>query len=124
MPTSQEVDFTTSPARSSSTVLIDISVDNDLSSVADIGGDTLVGLVLPSNYTTAAITFQVSTDNSTFVPLYNSSGQVSIANTEAVASRAISLDPADWYGWRYVKVATGTAQTTDDKTITLVTRPL
>jgi hypothetical protein len=124
MPTSQEVDFTTSPARSSNTVLIDISVDNDLSSVADIGGDTLVGLVLPSNYTTAAITFQVSTDNSTFVALYNQSGQVTIAATEAVASRAVALDPTDWHGWRYIQIATGTAQTSDDKTITLITRPL
>jgi hypothetical protein len=124
MPTSQEVDFTTSPARNTSTVLIDISADDDLSSAGDLGGDTLCGLVLPSNYTTAAITFQVSVDNSTFVPLYTADGQVSIANTEAQASRAISLDPADWYGWRYVKVATGTAQTTDDKTITLVTRPI
>jgi hypothetical protein len=112
------------PARSTATVLIDISADDDLSSAVDLGGDTLCGLVLPSNYTTAAITFHVSTDNSTFVPLYTADGQVSIANTEAVASRAISLNPADWYGWRYVKIATGTAQTTDDKTITLVTRPL
>jgi hypothetical protein len=49
---------------------------------------------------------------------------VQIANTEAVASRAISLDPVTFLGWRYVKIATAAAQTTTDTTITLVGRAI
>jgi hypothetical protein len=66
----------------------------------------------------------VSVDGTTYVPLYDTDGQVSIANTEAVASRAISLDPATFLGWRYVKIATAAAQTTTDTTITLVGRAI
>lgn len=110
--------------RSTVTVLIDIDVDNDLSSAADMHGDTLCGLVLPSNYTTAAITFQVSVDGTTFAPLYDKDGAITISATQAQASRGIKLIPEDFWGFRYIKIATGSAQTTDDKTIILVGRTL
>jgi hypothetical protein len=114
----------TSPEVTLYDALIDIDVDADLSEAVDLVTDTLIGLVLPANYDTAAITFQVSVDGTTFVPLYDTDGQVSIANTEAVASRAISLDPVTFLGWRYVKIATAAAQTTTDTTITLVGRAI
>jgi hypothetical protein len=123
-PTSQEVVLSTSPARATVTALIDISVDDDLSESADVGGDTLCGLLLPTEFDTAAITFEVSVDDTNFYPLYNQDGAVTVAASEAVADRAISLDPGDFYGWRYIKVATDAAQTGTDTTITLVTRPL
>jgi hypothetical protein len=47
----------TSPEVNLYDALIDIDVDHDLSEAVDLGTDTLIGLVLPANYDTAAITF-------------------------------------------------------------------
>lgn len=68
---------------------------------------TLVGLVLPALWTTASVSFAVSLDGTTYVPLYDESGELVI--TTADASRAIRLDPAKFVGWLYVKVRSGTA---------------
>jgi hypothetical protein len=108
------------------TALIDISVDDDLSEAAAIPqGMSLCSLRTPSNFITAAITFQVSDDGTTYTPLriFQSDGTHSAYTIlAAVASQTYVLEPSYFVGLSHVKVATGAAQTTADKTITLNAR--
>jgi hypothetical protein len=71
-------------------------------------GLNLVGLQMPSSLTSTSITFAVSsTLNGTYVPLYNSSGQVSYT---VAASRYISINPSDFNGVYYFEVIMGSTE--------------
>lgn len=91
-------------------VLVNISTIANAGSLApaiDLGGTTLAGIIIPSAWTAANLTFSVSTDNVTFNDLYDSTGtEVSVT---VAASRFIRLSPADWVGVRFLKVRSGTA---------------
>ena len=82
-----------------------------LSDSVDCGeGRALISLMTPAAWTAAAITFDVSADNTTFAPLYDSLGAeviMSSASIATAAARAFALDPAACVGWRYVKVRSG-----------------
>lgn len=70
----------------------------------------LVGVELPSGWTTQSITFQVSLDGTTYVSAYDADGN-EIVIPSAVASRFYGLSAAQQvalYGARYVKVRSGT----------------
>lgn len=103
--------------------LIDISEDDDLSNAIDIEGKVLVGLVIPSNFDGTTVKFQVSHDNVTYQALYDDGGteiSITVAASRGVgitAAKAEALAP-----WRYIKLVTGTAQTTTDTEIFLVTK--
>lgn len=84
-----------------------------LSGAVDIVGLTLVGVLIPSSWTTADLTFQVSVDGSTYVDVYNDSGveylvQVGAASTYIVLNKS---GYADFAGMRYLKVRSGTSGT-------------
>jgi hypothetical protein len=88
--------------------------------------NTLCGVMLPAAWTAAVITFQVSLDNTTFVDLHDRNGEVSFPT--AGASRGLQCDPAQFAGWRYLKIRSGTSATPvaqgADRILGLLTRTL
>lgn len=101
-----------------------------LSGLADLGGVVLVGIVMPAAWTTAALTFSASaepsTGSQTFSDLYVSGG-TELSYT-VVAAHYIAVDPANWYGIRFVKLRSGTGgapvNQAADRILTLIGRIL
>lgn len=104
------------------TAIIDISASTTISEAIDLGGDALAGLIMPSAFTGTAITYQVSNDKEgTYVVLNDDAGNA--VSTTVAPSKAITLNPTTFYGWRYIKLVSGSAEAAD-RTIILATRPV
>ena len=91
------------------------------------GRRTLVALQMPATWTAASLTFAVSHDGTTYVPLYWDGGEYTIeAAGGAAASLGVSLEPSAFAGWPFVKVRSGTAASAVNqaaaRTIQAVTR--
>ena len=72
-----------------------------------IGDNRHIGVMLPSVWETAGLSFQVSNDGTTWTNLYKDMGdEYTVA---AAASRAVSLDPDVFAPWRFLKIRSGTA---------------
>jgi hypothetical protein len=85
---------------------VTIANAGSLSGAADLEGKAIAGIVMPADWTAAALTFQVSVDGTNFKNLYNDSGsEVSIT----VAADTFIRLTAEWKGIRYIKVRSGTA---------------
>lgn len=87
-------------------------------------GYYLAALVMPSAWTAADLTFQVSADNATYADYYDNAGvEVTVP---ADASRAIMLDSDTWRAVRFLRLRSGTSSTpvtqTSSRTITLICR--
>jgi hypothetical protein len=76
---------------------------------------------MPAAFTGTTLTFQVSADGSTYVPLYDSSG--TLQSMTVAVSCGYSLNPTVFAGWPYLKVVSGSAQGRI-AAITLLTRPV
>ena len=76
-----------------------------LSDAADLAGLALARIEMPSGWTAADISFQVSADGGAYVPYHDEAGNPIKAVT--AASRMVRLPPLDWDGIRYVKVQSG-----------------
>lgn len=90
--------------------------------------NTPVGITTGSNITGTALTFLVSNDNITYLPLYNSDS-TEISLTVTTAARSYELQPLETWGWRFMKIregnsASSVAQATVDTLFTVVTRKL
>lgn len=95
------------------------------SAEVDLGvhGLTLVGIVVPSGWTTGTISFTAAlASGGTFYPVVNASG-ASVVTGSITGGTAVwvALDPADFAGFRFIKLVAGAAQSGGD-TLTLVTR--
>lgn len=103
-----------------------IANGESLSSGTKIGGAAIVGVELPAAWTAANLTFQVSTDGSAYKDLYDSTGAEIVVT--AAASRYVRLPAVDFFGFRYVKVRSGTSGTPvnqgAERSITLVTKEI
>lgn len=88
-----------------------IAAAGSLSGAVDLLENQLHAVVIPAGWTAAAVSFQVSLDNVTWVDLYNSAGEVSITSANAVAGRAIVVDSGVFSGFRYLKIRSGVAAT-------------
>lgn len=77
-------------------------------SYSPLGQYQVVGIQFPSSWTTADVTFAVSADGVTFVPLYWVDVEYSVA---AAASTAVSVEPSALAGWPFVKIRSGTSGT-------------
>lgn len=86
------------------------SGETDSAVIALPAGFYLAGLVLPAITTSTAITFSVSTDGVTYVPLYNDGSVYSITIDNTLAN-AIVLSEAVLSPWEYVKISVADAQT-------------
>lgn len=68
--------------------------------------EVLVGIKMPGSWTSADLTFQVSTDNSAFYDLQTQTGE---ASAKAAANQWVAVDPNLTRGVGYIKVRSGTA---------------
>jgi hypothetical protein len=90
-----------------STVSAVIAASASLSAEIDLGAQYLVGLYVPSNWTSANITFQVSPDEVNFGNMFSYLGaEVTFV---AVAGQYLAVDPTLWKGARAIKVRSGTS---------------
>ncbi len=116
------------PLSASDTTTVTIANGASLSGVAAIPpGFRLAGIVMPSAWTSAVVTFAVSASGAagTYVPLYEGGYEYTL--TEAAASRAINVDALAMYPWRYIQIRSGTSGAAvaqaGARVITLVLRP-
>lgn len=102
-----------------------IAINTALAAAVDLGMNRLVGIVMPSGWDAAAITFQASVDGTTYYDVYSSGGTE--LNFTVAASRFVNVDPTTLRGWRYVKVRSGTTgvpvNQTAARAVQLVTAP-
>jgi hypothetical protein len=105
-----------------------IQSGQSLSNAVSLGKWSLVGIVMPSAWTAASLSFQASPDGTNFYELYYLSGlaATNYVITSPAASQFIQLDPTQWRGLDLLKVRSGTsgAPVTQGSTaaITLVCR--
>ena len=86
-----------------------------------IAGASLIGLITPSALDSTGLTFEVSTDGSTWYPLYDRNGtQVSLSVTTGAA---YSLDPEWLAPWEWIRIVCGTTETAA-RTFQLIGRAL
>lgn len=86
---------------------------NGLGTAIDIRAFSLAGMVMPTTWSTASITFTVSTSlNGTYHNLYDDAG-VEVTSTGTVSAYAVSLDSLalKLAPWRYIKPRSGTSGT-------------
>lgn len=84
-----------------------IASGQSLSPEVDLGAQYLVGLYVPSNWTSANITFQVSPDGVNWGNMFSYLGaEVTFV---AVAGQFLAVDPTLWKGARAIKVRSGTS---------------
>lgn len=99
------------------------SVDVVIASGAQLSGPgelnerRLVGLIIPADTEGTAVTFEGSVDGVNFFDVYDADGVYSVDFTDPCY---LAVDPLVFVGLPYVKVDTGTNQTTAAATITLV----
>lgn len=104
---------------------VTIANGGSLSAAVPIGDKVPVGIVMPSAWTAAGLTFQVSADGgSTWNNMYDAAG-TEVALTVA-ASRYIPIDPNVWIGINHIKIRSGTSGSPvnqgADRILTLVSR--
>jgi hypothetical protein len=102
-----------------------IASGESLSGAVQLGGASVLRIVMPAGWDAAALTFQVSEDGSTFREL-NAAGDSEAAVSIAVsAGKAYQLVPSTLAAQLWLKVRSGTSGSpvnqTAARTITLVT---
>lgn len=77
---------------------------------------TLAGIEMPAAWTSAKISFQVSTDGTTYGSLFKIDGSteytIDVSGYTAASSsvvRSVPVEPQLFLGWRYVKIRSGEA---------------
>ncbi len=97
-----------------------------LSGAAFLENLELVAVVTPAAWTTAALTFQASFDNVTYVNVWN--GGAELAYAAIAASTWVTFDPALFLSMPYIKVRSGTGASAVNQAggdiVTLVMKPL
>ena len=84
-----------------------IAASGTITPEADLGTGYLVGMYVPSGWTAANITFQVSPDGVNFGNMFSYLGaEVTFV---AVAGQYLAADPTLWKGARAIKVRSGTS---------------
>lgn len=84
-----------------------IANGGSLSAAVNLQGRVLCGVIMPSAWTAAGLSFQASHDGSTYVEVMDFDG-VALA-TVVTASVYVPLDAANFAGANYVKVRSGTS---------------
>lgn len=80
-----------------------------LSASVDLRGYRPLAIIMPAAWTAAGLSFSVSSDDSAFANLYNTSGEYTLS---VDASRAVALsEPNELSAFQFIKVRSGTAGT-------------
>lgn len=85
----------------------EIAAGQALSSAVPLGEKTLVGILVPANWTAASLTFQASTDDVNFFELVDGAGNP--MSFTVAAGQIIAVDPTKWRGITNVKIRSGTS---------------
>lgn len=83
-----------------------IPINTASSAAVDLGTARAALLIMPAAWTAADLTFEVSHDGATFVPLHESGGDEKVV--KAVQGRGVLLSLADFVGIRHLKIRSGT----------------
>lgn len=93
---------------------VTIPSGSSLSDTLDLGEEynpgiyQILAIQMPSQWTTARLSFSVSADGESFVPLYWNGEPYEIdAAGGSVADGGISVEPSAFVGWPYVKIRSG-----------------
>ncbi len=89
---------------------IEINNAGNLSTAAKVDGK-LVGIVTPSAWTAAGMTFQASDDGENFFDVYDQATerQIAAASIAVSGSRLLSLALSDWLCVKWLRVRSGSA---------------
>lgn len=88
---------------------VQISSGQSLSGQVNLGGKTLVGVFLPSGWTTAGLTFQASPDGGTTFGELQDATAAAVSISSVAAGIYVALDPTKWRGINCIKVRSGTS---------------
>lgn len=106
-----------------SSVDASIASNASLSGAIDLAGGRLAAIKLPTGLEGTKLTFQASIDGSTFVDLYDEAGN-EVTYTVG-ANRMVRPPVADWLGFAWLKIRTGTSASptvqTAARSLTVVT---
>jgi len=92
--------------------IIDISVDDDLSEAIDLFQCTPAGIEIPAGITSTSISFQQSSDGINFNDVYDETR--SVISVDIIGGSYVTLrDIAAFYGIRFLKIKTGSAEAAD-----------
>lgn len=105
---------------------VTIAASAALSGAANLGGLHAVGILMPSGWTAANLTFQASVDGETYYDVYDKTGaELSVT---AGTSRYIQLDLGLFAGFNFLKVRSGTTGTpvnqASARTVSIIARAL
>jgi hypothetical protein len=105
---------------------VTVADGQSLSDALSVDKYVVCGFVVDSGWNTAALTFTVSYDGTTYYNMFNGATELSYA--AIAASSWVSVDPAVFMGIPYIKVRSGTAGTPVNQTgasvVTVITRPI
>ena len=105
-----------------------IAINTSVSDALDMDKNSLLGFIMPSAWTTAGITIEVSTDNSNWFPARDAYGSTVGYISSPVVSNAYSVDVQALLPWRYIRFRSGTTASpvvqTTARTIPIVKRVL
>lgn len=93
-----------SPGKATALILSGQSVSSDIR----VDGK-LVGILIPSAWTAAALTFQGSVDGSTFANIYDDGTERTIASANVAVDRFLWLNLANWLPFSHIRIRSGTA---------------
>jgi hypothetical protein len=103
-----------------------IPAGSALSAAVGLGAARLHGILIPTPWTAANLTFQVSVDGVNFEEMYDDAGNA--ITVTAAASRYCALDPTRWRAVASLIVRSGTLGSPVNQvaqaTIGLITRPI
>ena len=103
---------------------MDFAANATLSDPVDLDGTTLVGMILPSNWDTAPVTFQVSLDGVNWFNLVTQSG--TLVQTGQTGGRYYVFEQQPLTGIRFIRLRSGTDSSpvpqTGDRVVLLVCR--
>ena len=91
------------------TKTVTIAASGTKTDAIDLKTDRLSGVQIPSAWTAANLTLEVSADNSTFVPLYDQTGTI-VTMTVGGTSRVVKAPLVDLLAYRFVKLVSTNAQ--------------
>lgn len=105
-----------------------IAINTSVSGALDMDKNSLLGFIMPSAWTTAGITIEVSTDNSNWFPALDAYGSTVGYIASPVVSNAYAVDVQSLLPWRYIRFRSGTTASpvvqTAARTIPIVKRVL
>lgn len=114
------------PVTQQETKLVTIAAGASLSGAAVLEGASVVGVVTDAAWDAAAVSFAVSVDGTTYVPLRYQG--VEFSEAAPGASQYVALNPSVFAGVQYVKVRSGTSgaavNQADATVVTLICRPV